>query len=206
MAVDDDAGELVAVAVTRVEEEDFVRAFQEVPALRAERRRTLVVLVGMVVAVALLMVVSPGGPNPAFPLLALLVAVLAGWIWWRVSTLPRRAWRALAEWQRQARYEVRARRFRTRTEKDAYDVDYQEFFGWHESPHAFYLERAPSQFVVLPKRAFEADDAVEAARRLFAAKIVGRPKPAARAHGGRTLALWVLLVLAVVAIYQLVQS
>jgi hypothetical protein len=201
MSIDDDAGELVAAAVTRLEEEDFVRAYREVPVLRGLTQAPLVVFPGLAIVVsALISVISelPLGTN--FAVMALVFLPVTAIMWWQQVRLPRRQWRVLAEWQRQNRYEVRRNRFRTRTERDAHDLAYPEIFGWLETPSAFYLEQGPANFIVIPKRAFQSSEEIDAAREVFAAQITGRIRPNSRSR--RTFVLWALLVALFAAVYH----
>lgn len=206
MSVDDDAGELVAVAVTRLEEDDFVRAYREVPSLRGLIRAPLVVLPGLAIVLGAILSLMPStSPSTVVPVTALVFLVATGLAWWRSSRLPQRQWRALQEWQRQNRYEVRRRRFRSRTEKTAHDLAYEEMFSWLETPSAFYLEQAPTHFIVLPKDAFESSAAIDAAREVFTAAIKGRAHPPKRPRHLYTFVLWVLLIAMFVAVYHLVR-
>ncbi len=206
MSVDDDAGELVAVAVTRIEEDDFVRAYREVPALRGLIRAPLVVLPGLAVVVGACVSLMPSAsPGTYLPVTAVLFLVATGLAWWRSARMPTRQWRALPEWQRQNPYEVRRRRFRSRTEKTAHDLAYEEMFSWLETASAFYLEQAPAHFIVLPKHAFESSAAIDAAREVFTAAIKGRAHPPKRPRYLYTFVLWVLLVAMFVTVYHLVR-
>jgi YcxB-like protein len=49
--------------------------------------------------------------------------------------------------------------------------DWSSFSTWMESPHFFHLYFNPRSFFIIPKDAFEGDEAHEA-RKIFAAKIV----------------------------------
>jgi hypothetical protein len=206
MSNDDDAGELVVVGVARLEEDDFVRAYREVPALRRTLRLPLVGAVALaIVMAAYAFTLAPASRGSFLAFSALLALFASVGVWWRFARLPRSQWRALAEWQRQTRYEVRRHRIRSRTEKSANDIAYEELFGWIETPHAFYLEQAPARFIVLPKRAFESSAELEAARGVFAAAIRARPHPAGR-RALYTFLLWLLLVSVFVAFFQLTRG
>lgn len=208
VSIDDDAGELIAAGVTRLEEEDFVRAYREVPGLRRLRWSSVIALASLAVA-----------GLSAYAALVDVNALLAMWsvfavlfLAWFVRTrvrAPRTQWRALPEHERQLRFEVRTHRLRTRTERVAVDVMYEDLLGLLETEHAFYLERFPNQFTIIPKSAFATPEEIRAVSEHLARRVTTRPRNDTRFGIPRhtaTLLLWALLVAMMSAVYALVRE
>jgi hypothetical protein len=71
-----------------------------------------------------------------------------------------------------------------------------------ERPAYFLVFTSPQQFVLVAKRAFSAED-VDTLRQMFDERIVKKPlRGVPRQNAGRTLVLWVVLVIAFLAIWQ----
>lgn len=204
MSIDDEAGELVASAITRLEEEDFVRAYQEVPGLRRLLWQPVmalgVVTLGGGVAYAALF--EPSG------MLGIVVCVwlaILAWIAFTRRRIPQKQWRATPEHARQVRIEVRQHRFRTRTERNAVDIVYEDFYGSLETEHAFYLEQQGNYFVIIPKSAFASPEAIRAASEHFKRSIVRRKQKYALDNPLKTLILWALLIALMSGLYALLK-
>lgn len=72
-----------------------------------------------------------------------------------------------------------------------------------ERPAYFLVFTAPQQFVLVAKRAFSADD-VETLRQMFVERIVKKPlRGVPPRNAGRTLMMWVALIVVFMVIWQL---
>src|SRR5688572_15196669 len=120
MSADDDAGELIATATTHLYEEDLVRAYRNVPLLRQILWGPVVGVgaVSLVGTVVFAMEVTRPGLVVVFAALCCAFVTVLALVRWR---LPRAQWRATPEHARELRFEVRSRRFRTRTDRSTVD-------------------------------------------------------------------------------------
>lgn len=209
MSIDDEAGELIAAAVTRLEEEDFVRAYREVPGLRRYLWQPLAALafVGVAGGAAY---AALGPPSDAVPVAGIAGLAFLAWIAYGRRQIPRTQWRSLPEHAKQLRFEIRRHRFRTRTERSAYELVYEDFYSWHETEHALYLEQHPNNFVIVPKSAFASAEEIRAASEHLARVIQPRAGHQATVLGltapMRTLLLWALLIALLSGLYALVRD
>ncbi|MBN8611720.1 MAG: YcxB family protein [Deltaproteobacteria bacterium] len=205
MSIDDDAGELIAAAVTRLEEEDFVRAYREVPGLRRYLWQPLaaLALVGVAGGAAY---AALGPPSDAVPVIGIAGLAFLAWIAYGRRQIPRTQWRSLPEHAKQLRFEIRRHRFRTRTERSAYELVYEDFYSWHETEHALYLEQHPNNFVIVPKSAFASAEEIRVASEHLARSIVTRPQKNAATNPVKTLMLWALLIALLSGLYALVRE
>jgi len=193
-------------AQVRFDERDFVTTHREI----AFFRRTMIA--SSVVGVA---VVLGGGGCLLASLSQLriagfgaLVMIGAGiFLVWKARTRGSREWRSVRDWQARVRYRFSSTGLRSENEKEGSDQSWDLFAGWSEGESAFYLEQAGQRFIIVPKRAFDGEEAIEAVRSLLRENV--RPRPGFRLPlpiPMLTLGLWVVLIVMFVVIYQLVVS
>jgi len=205
--------EQVRVAgVTRIEEPDVIEAFRHLPSPPSWR---LVAGFGAAAAAAAALLVgllvrdgfSLRGLSAHSGLfaIALTLAFLTVGVSRAKRRIAKRSWAAMAEWQRQVRFELTDTGFRVRTERSSNEFDWELHEAWLESPTAFYVAQPGQRYIIVPKRAFENESEVAQVRELLRAKVHVPPAAMKRANAiRRAPVLWVVLILLCVVLYQVV--
>lgn len=199
----------VIQAEVRFDERDFVTAHREVAPLR----RAMVISS----SVTLLIILASGAcllkALSELPLVgfAPLFMIVVGSLWlWKVRTRGSREFRSMSEWQTRVRYRFSSTGLRIETEKESSEQSWDRFASWSEGESAFYVEQVGQRFQIIPKRAFDDQDAADAVRSLLRENVRSRPElRGPRVQRNRLLisiGLWLVLVTMFVVIYQLVTS
>jgi YcxB-like protein len=103
----------------------------------------------------------------------------------------------------QISYRVSDEGFAVRTPRAKSEVAWESLAQQIERPGYFLVFTTPQQFVLVPQRAFSAED-VDTLRQMFVERIVKKPlRGAPRQNAGRTLVLWVISLGAFLALWQL---
>lgn len=202
-----EASERVLVAgVTRIEESDMVDAYRVVPVAGSIRGIVILAVVAAVSLVSLIARVVLGGLSELSPMhlmFTMVFAILCGMLVRGRMFGGKRAWEAMQEWQRQVRYEFSDTVLRVRTERSSNELDWGLHTAWLESPTGFYVQQQGSQYIVIPKRAFEGDAEVAQVRELLRAKVHAAPLAKKKKGAARkTVLLWLLLVAMCVVLYN----
>lgn len=165
----------VIEAEVRLEERDLVSAHREVADLRRVIRLLSLVQVLLMIVASGCCLLSSARESPMVALSGLALIAGGAFSLWRVRTRGSREWRSMEEWQRHLQFQLSSDGVRLGNEKERLDQAWDRFAGWSESDSAFYLEQAGSRFLILPKRAFDGDAAVEAVRSLLREHVRSRP-------------------------------
>jgi hypothetical protein len=204
-------GALLVAGVTRIEEADYVHALRDHPLQRRLIRFFGAAVVLAFLAAAWAVVTSANGVAILMPCMIGGIFAFFGWKLWNAG---RDQYRAMAEWQRQLRFELFEHHLRIHTERTSVDYEWSVFDPFIELAAAFVVA-VPAQaaagrpiLLIIPKSAF-AKSEVDRVREVLSARI--RATPHAPAKGvarfvWKAVILWVLLIGMFVAIYQLVAS
>ncbi len=194
----DNAREAIRVTFT-LSEEDLRRGIKELPALRRVFWMWGI-LIGLflVIWVAL----SPTGPDSMSVLSAVVPCVLLGLAFWYFTGMgAKRQHRSMRDAERDITYEFTPSGFSSESPGASSHVDYSRVHRYVDAKHSLLIFCNSSTAQVVPKRAFAAGDLETVQHWLQAAVQPRRTKT----FLARSLILWIVLIVAFLAIWQFLQ-